>query len=510
MSDLASTITPLRKALITASVMGTTLVVALDATIANVALPHMQASLSAAPDQIVWVLTSYLIASAIMMPLSSWLASRFGRKLVMTLSVALFTVSSLACGMARSLEFMVLARVVQGVSGAGLIPLGQAVLLDINPREKQPAALAMAGVGAMLGPLLGPTLGGWLTDNYSWRWVFLINLPIGLAVTFMTALCHIEARDRNMPRFDMMGFVAVSLFIGTFQLMMDRGQQNDWFDSLEICIEAGIVALSFYLTVVHMLTRKDTFVRAEVFRDLNFTLGCLVSAVVGVVIFAAMPIQTIMTQTLLGYSPLKNGLVNLPRAIGTTMMLLAVTRLIGRIDARVLLMTGLACAIASFYVLSRLSLETDEMPVLLAGFLQGVAGGLMIAPLSALTFATLAPGYRNEGAAIYALTRNLGNAVGISVIQLITIRQSAQVASRLAEEVRPDVPGIGLARPEIDLTSTEGLLRASGELWRQATMVATVDAFWAAGLIAIATIPIVLLMRSPRFGKAEPLIDPGH
>jgi len=259
-----------------------------------------------------------------------------------------------------------------------------------------------------------------------------------------------------------------------------------------------------------MLTRRDTFVRADLFLDRNFALGCLVSAVIGVVMFAVMPIQNIMAQTLLGYSPLKNGLINLPRAVGTTITLLAVSRFIGRIDARVLLMIGLALSIASFFMFAGLSLETDEEPLLIAGFLQGAAGGLMIAPLSALTFATLSPGYRNEGAAIYALTRNLGNSMGISIFQLITIRQSAQVASRLAEGIRPDSPGFGFARPDLDFDNTQNLLRIGREMWRQAAMVASIDTYWMGGLLAIATIPVVLLMRNPRLGKAEPVIDPGH
>ena len=247
--------------------MLSTMIVALDGTIANVALPQMQSSLMAAPEQVVWVLTSYLIASAIMTPLASWLASRYGRKRVMLISAAWFTIASLACGLSVSLPMMVAARLVQGIAGAGLIPLGQATLLDIYPPEKQGQALAMAGLGAMLGPLSGPTLGGWLTDTLTWRWVFLVNLPIGILATGGILLAHIEARDKAIGRFDVFGFAAISVFLASFQLMMDRGQQLDWFESREIWIEAAGMGGCLWFTVVHMVTAKNTFGRAGILSD---------------------------------------------------------------------------------------------------------------------------------------------------------------------------------------------------------------------------------------------------
>ncbi|MEY4160078.1 MAG: hypothetical protein RLZZ136_699, partial [Pseudomonadota bacterium] len=465
MSQQTLKTTPIQKTLITGSVIVTTLVVALDASIANVAIPNMQASLSASPDQVMWVLTSYLISTAIMMPLASWLASRFGRKRVMVISIIGFTLASLACGMARSLEFMVFARIIQGVSGAGMIPLGQATLLDINPREKQPSAMALTGLGAMLGPLAGPTLGGWLTDNYSWRWVFLINIPIGLIAIIGILISHIETRDKSIGKFDAVGFASLSVFIGAFQLMIDRGLQKDWFESAEICLEAGIVALAFYLTLVHMLSRRDTFVRATLFTDRNFTIGCMISTLVGVIIFGSNPIQTIMTQNLLGYTPLQNGLVSMPRAIGTVLSLLVINRVITKVDARKLLSLGLILSVFSLGLYARLSLETDQTPILLAGFLQGLSAGMLIAPLSALTFSTLSPSFRNEGTAIYSLTRNLGNSLGISAIQIMSIHETSQVAARLSEGIRPDSPLLAFARPDIDWENNNSVAQISRELW---------------------------------------------
>ncbi len=502
---------PTRKAFITASVMITTLIVTIDMTITVVAVPKMMADLQAGPDQIAWVLTSYLIASAMMMPLSSWLASRFGRKRVMMISVVTFTLASLACGSARGIEFMVFARIVQGLGGAGLIPLGQATLLDINPPEKQPTAMAFAGLGAMIGPLVGPTLGGWLTDNYSWHWVFLINLPIGIIAT-VGMLSHMEVRERDLPPFDWIGFLSITIFVGCFQLLLDRGQQLDWFDSAEICIEAGIVALAFYVLMVHMFTQRDTFLRAELFADRNFAIGTLVSTVIGIVIFASSPMLVMYTENLLGYSAFKFGLVNMPRAIGTIVGLLIVTRLIRRVDARLLLLVGMVMSVIALLMLSRLNLETDEMPIMIAGAFQGFSGGMLISPLSALAFATLVPHFRNEGAAIFALVRNLGNSMGISAMQLISIQATAQVSARLKEGVRPDNPMLEWARPGMDFGEATTIARSSGEIWRQASMVATIDTFWMACLVAVMTIPVIFLMKGQKLGQstAAPALSADH
>ena len=511
MSDQTLFPTPARKALITISVMATTLIVTIDMTITVVAVPHMQAGLAASPDQVIWVLTSYLIASAIMMPLSSWLASRFGRKRVMMLSAIGFTVASAACGIASSVEFMVLARLVQGICGAGMIPLGQATLLDINPPEKQPKAMAMAGLGAMLGPLLGPTLGGWLTEDYSWRWVFLINIPIGLFAAFAVFTSHYEVKDKAIGKFDWIGFGALSLFVGGFQLMMDRGPSKDWFDSPEIWIECGISLTALYLTVVHMLTKRDTFVRASLFTDRNFALGCVVSAVIGIIVFASSPILTMMGQGLLGYTPFQFGLLNMPRAIGTIVGLLFVSRLMTLIDARMLLAAGLGCSVVALYMFSQLSLATDTMPIMVAGALQGISGGMLISPLTALAFSTLHSQFRNEAAALFALTRNVGNAIGISAIQVVLVHQTAQVAARLGEGLRPDNPTLQLARPDMDFDSAAALFKASGEVTRQAMMVSTVDTFWMGCLVAFCTFPVIFMMRKQKLGVAAPAAaDVGH
>lgn len=483
---------------ITGSVMLSTMIVALDGTIANVALPHMQSSLMAAPEQVVWVLTSYLMASAIMTPLASWLASRYGRKRVMLLSAAWFTIASLACGLAVSLPMMVIARIVQGIAGAGLIPLGQSTLLDIYPPEKQGQAMAMAGLGAMFGPLTGPTLGGFLTDAFTWRWVFLINIPIGVLATAGILFAHFEARDKEKRRFDLFGFAAFSVFLAAFQLMMDRGQQQDWFESREIWIEATVMMVCAYLTIVHMFTARNTFVRAEVFADRNFSLGSAISAVIGVVIFASVPLLTVMMQTLLGYTAFLTGLVSLPRGVGTILGLLAVTRLLGRVDARNLLLIGLAMCASGLYLFTTVTLETDQLPLMVGGFLQGAGGGLMIAPLSSLVFATMKPHLRNEGAALYALFRNMGNSIGISALQVYLLDTSALSASRMVEGVRPDNPVVEWAMPDMGFEMSGQVAAMTGEVWRQATMVATLQTLQIALMVTLASLPAVLLLRTKK------------
>lgn len=405
---------------------------------------------------------------------------------------------------------MVFARLVQGLSGAGLIPLGQATLLDINPPAKQGQAMAMAGLGAMLGPLAGPTLGGWLTDSFTWRWVFLINIPIGLVAFAGLGLSMLETRDKGLGRFDLFGFAAVSLFLGGLQLVFDRGSQLDWFDSTEICIEAALALSCGYLTLAHMFTARGTFVRAELFADRNFTIGCGISMVIGLVIFATVPLVTVMTQNLLGYTALQTGLVGMPRAIGTVTGLLVVGRLIGKVDARVLLTIGLGMIAVSLYLFSQITLETDRMPLLVAGGLQGMAGGLMIAPLSTLTFSTLSPGYRNEGTAIYALFRSIGNALGISVLQVLSTRNNAAVTSRLDEGVRPDNPVLQAAMPDFSFDALDALARMHGTIARQAAMVALVDTMWLSCLVALGTLPLVLLLRGMRPAPQVRPIDAGH
>lgn len=489
------------------SAMLASTMVAIDTTIANVALPHMQSTMSAGQEEIVWVLTSYLVAAAIATPLSGWLASRFGRKLMMLVSVGGFTAASLACGAANSLGMMVAARILQGVCGAGLVPLSQATMLDIYPPSQHAKAMAVFGLGAMLGPIIGPTLGGWITDTFTWRWVFFINLPFGLlAFLGMWLFERDDHGSRSPQRFDVFGFATVSIAIAAFQLMIDRGQQLDWFDSTEVCLEAGLCLLATWLAVVHMTTARNSFLKPQLFADRNFAVGCLLSATIGVVAFATIPLIVVMMQKTLGYSPLLTGLVGAPRGLGTLIAMLVVSRLIGRLDARMFLGVGLALTALGLLLYARIDLMVDQRALLLAGFVQGFGSGLMFVPLSTIVFSTLSPALRNEGTAMYNLMRNIGSSLGISFLQAELIRDAATTQSHLVEGVRPDAPVVAWRLPDFDLGTIGSVARINGEIMRQSGMIAYLEVYRLVAYIAIAMIPTILLLRrARRAAAAQPL-----
>lgn len=487
---------PTRRFLITVPSMLASTMVAVDITIANVALPHMQSSLQASSDQIVWVLTSYLIAAAIATPLSGWLAERLGRRQVMIFSVVGFTLASALCGAATGLTMIVLARALQGACGAALIPLSQALLLDINPPERLPRAMAVFSMGSMFGPIAGPTLGGWLTESFSWRWVFFVNVPFGMLALIGFLAAMPETRKAKTGRFDMFGFATVSIALASFQLMIDRGESQDWFESAEIQIYAAILALSVWLGTVHIMTARDTFLRPELFKDRNFAIGCFMRTLLGVVIFATIPLIVVMTQSLLGYSALRTGLVGIPRALGTIVAMLVAVRVAGKVDMRALLFAGLAISAISMFMYSRIDLSLDQDTLLVVGFVQGMAGGFVFMPLTVMVFATLSDKLRNEGAAMYSLTGNIGNAVGISLLQRELIHYTAESRAHLVDGVRPDNPVVQFGMPDLDFGSLGGLVQINGEISRQAAMVGNVEVYKLVFLITLVMLPFIFLMRT--------------
>ncbi|MFA7604310.1 MAG: DHA2 family efflux MFS transporter permease subunit [Novosphingobium sp.] len=497
---------PFSRFLITVPAMLASTMVAVDITIANVALPHMQSSLSASSDQIIWVLTSYLIAGAIATPLSGWLANRFGRKVVMAASVAGFTLASALCGAANDLSTILLARALQGASGASLIPLSQAILLDINPPERIGRAMALFSLGSMAGPIIGPSLGGWLTDTLSWRWVFFINVPIGVLSFFGMLAFLPETRLAPRSRFDMFGFLTVSTGLAALQLMLDRGEQLDWFESTEIQIYAVVLGMAIYLTAIHTLTARDTFLRPELFKDRNFAVGSLLRALLGIAVFATVPLIVVMTQSLLGYSAFRTGMVGMPRALGTIVSTLAIARIIGRVDSRMILLAGLALSAASMWLYARIDLYVDQDTLLFIGFVQGLGGGLVFMPLTVMVFATLSDKLRNEGAAMFALTGNIGNAIGISLLSRELTHATAASRAHLVEGIRPDNPIVQYGMPDFDVNAGDMLARINAEIGRQASMVGNVDIYYLVFLVSLAMMPLILLMRSPgRRARQEPL-----
>jgi DHA2 family multidrug resistance protein len=492
--------------IVTVGVMMAVLLQVLDTTIANVALPHMQASLSATQESINWVLTSYIVASAIALPISGWLADRVGRKRLLLVSVVGFTIASVLCAMATSLTEMVLFRAFQGVSGAFIVPLAQATLFDINPREKHGQAMALFGGGVMIGPILGPVLGGWLTDNYNWRWVFLVNLPVGLICTLvmMRFMPKTETHRRN---FDVFGFVLLALAIGGLQMFLDRGEQKDWFESWEIIIEAGLAIAAAWMFVVHIVTAKHPLFERSMFADRNFSTGLLFMAVTGVLLLAGLALLPPLLQNLYGYSVLQSGFLTAPRGVGTLISMLMAGRLVGKVDSRLLVGLGVTLMGISLWMMTGFALDQPSRPVIMSGVVQGLGLGLIFVPLQSLAFETLAPRMRTTAAALLNLSRNVGGSVGISVVSAQLVRMTqvahADIASQVTEQTIPTAssPMLQTIAPQGDVA----LAIMNAEVTRQAVFIAYLDDFKLMMIVTFAVLPLLLLMkRGQQVGSGGP------
>jgi DHA2 family multidrug resistance protein len=487
---------------ITVCVVLATLMQALDTTIANVALPYMQGSVSASQDEIGWVLTSYIVAAAIMTPTTGYLAGRFGLKRLFLVSVGGFTVASMLCGMAQTLTEIVLFRTLQGLFGAALVPLSQTVLLNINPRERQGSAIALWGVAVMAGPVLGPVLGGWLTANYSWRYVFYINLPIGiLCLLGMSAFLSETARNAT-AKLDWFGFGTLSLTLGALQIMIDRGEELDWFGSGEICIEAIVAASAFYLFLVHTFTAKEPFVRPSLFRDRNFTAGMLFVAIVGLTYYASLALQPPFLQDLMNYPVVTAGFVMGPRGIGTMGAMLVAGRLIGPVDIRLLLSFGLGLTAWSFYAMTGWTQDISQMTIISIGVIQGIGLGFLFVPLSVVTLSTLSPELRAEGAGLYSLSRNIGSSVGISVVNALLTRNTQANHADIVQHVTAvnrifDNPII--ARFWNPLTAG-GRAALDAMITQQAQIIAYIDDYKLLMLATIAVLPLLVVFRRASSG----------
>jgi DHA2 family multidrug resistance protein len=488
------------RAMITASLMLATFMQGVDTTIANVALPHMQGSFSCSQDQIAWAVTSYIVAAAIMTPLTGWLASRFGIKYVFLISVLGFTVASALCGAATSLLQIVLFRLLQGICGAALVPLSQSVLLHINPPERHAKAMAIWGMGVILGPIIGPALGGWLTDDYSWRWVFFINLPAGmLAATGIMIFIH-DTRPAQREGFDWFGFATLSLAIGAVQMLLDRGELKDWFGSSEIWVEAILAALCLYLFIVHTATAGDrSFLNRSLLRDSNCVAGTLLMFLVGVPLYGTMTLLPTMMQSLMNYPVITAGFVTAPRGIGTMLGMFIVTRLVGKVDVRLIIFTGMAITALALWQMTGFSLQMGVWPFITNGILQGFGLGFVFTQLSVATFSTLPRNLLTQGSAMFSLMRNIGGSVGISIVEALLVENTQVVHAQLAEHIRPDNPMAQapfLAAP-YSLTEIHGLAALNHEITRQAQMIAYIDDFHLMMIVIFVALPFLLLLRRP-------------
>ena len=490
----------LRRILITVCTMTATVMQALDTTIANVALPYMQGSLSASLDQINWVLTSYIVAAAIMTAPIGWLSDRFGRKKLFAICVGGFTFASLLCALAQNIEQIVLFRLMQGMAGAALVPLSQAVLLDAYSAEERGQAMAIWGVGVMLGPIMGPTLGAWLTDNYSWHWVFLINLPIGVITVLGMLLFMEETQKQGHLRFDWFGFIALAIGIGALQLLLDRGEQVGWFDSREIWIEAIVSATGFYYFFAHSLTTPEPFVRFEMFKDRNFVSGCLFMVVIGVVLFGTMALVTPFMQNLLGYPIQTAGYLLGSRGVGTLLTMMVAPRLMRMVQPRYLILCGLLLTGGTLYVMTGFSLDVTQRMIVATSVVQGIGLGLLFVPISTVAFATLPNHLRTGATAITTLTRNIGSSIGISMVIANLTSKTTEMHARLTEQVTPfnnalQMPDVAA---NLDVHADTGRALLDLIVTQQAAMLAYLNDFKLLMVLTLAVIPLILIIGTVR------------
>ncbi|NQW02016.1 MAG: DHA2 family efflux MFS transporter permease subunit [Rhodospirillales bacterium] len=489
-------LTPGQRTAILLTLTTVTMLYAMTVTIANVALPRMQGSLSATQDQIAWVVTFNIVATAAATPLAGWLAARMGRRHLMISAIVLFAIASLMCGTANSVEELVFYRIIQGASGAPLVPMSQAIVVDTYPKEQHGSATAFFGVGVMLGPIIAPTLGGYITEAYSWRWVFYMILPFTL-VSLLGVLAFI--RDRNKPskiRLDWTGFIALAVAIASFQLMLDRGERNDWFSSTEIILEAVVSTVALYIFVVHSLTADKPFLRPVMLTDRNYAIGLLIVLVFGMLNFTPITILPSLLQQLRGYPDSVIGWVLSARGIGTLLgfMIMAVA---GKIDPRYPLTLGFLLQVIAGYSMWQFDINLTIIDVVWTTFLQGLGVGLMWVPLSIITFSTLNPVYVPDGMALFHLLRNIGSSIHISLSIALVIHTTRVNYAIMTERVTPynrnfQIPSVaGIWNTE----SVQGLAAISKEISRQATMIGYLNSFAFFAATAVVAMPLVLLIK---------------
>ena len=479
--------------------MVATLMQALDNTIANVALPHMQGSLGASRDQITWVLTSYVIAAAIMTAPVGWFAARFGRKPFFIVCLVGFTITSMLCGVAQNLPQEVVFRFLQGCFGAALVPLSQAIMLDLYPIESRGTAMAIWATGVMIGPILGPTLGGYLTDSYNWRWVFFINVPFGIAAVAGLML-FLNERHRNATlRFDWMGFLALSAGLGALQLMLDRGFSKDWFSSPEIIIEAAIAGLGFYLFIVHMLTADKPFIPPRVFKDVGFLSGFATMFAVGVVLLGSSALLPPYLQNLGNYSVMQTGLLMTPRGIGAMLVMMVAGRLTRVIDPRLLMAVGVIAIAGAMWDMTQWTPEVSLMRLSVVTMIQGVGISFVFIPLQVVGFATLPANLRTDAAALYSLSRNIGSAIGVSATSTLLASSFQRIHAQFAEQVTPFNRALQSGAQGLFLgpTTPFGVQGIEAQIQYHAYVAAYANDFLLMFWTCLPLLPLLFFMRKP-------------
>ncbi|NEX63283.1 DHA2 family efflux MFS transporter permease subunit [Noviherbaspirillum galbum] len=485
---------------ITLAVMSATLIQVLDTTIVNVALPHMQGELGATSDQISWVLTSYLVSSAIFMPLTGYFSDVLGRKRYLLVCIAGFVAASALCGVAMNVGQIVAFRLLQGVFGAALVPLSQAIMGDAYPPDERGKAMAIWGLGVMVGPVLGPTLGGWLTEIASWRWTFYINVPVG-ALSWFLASQFVPETERRERRMDWTGLSLLAVGIAGLQYALDRGNQQDWFAGKDIVAATvlgagGTLAFAWYSLRYPGRALFDI----RIFKDRNFGMACLVMAALGLGMYGGMVIQPILLEGLLGYPIVTTGLVMAPRGIATAVSMMVVGRMVGRTDPRYLVATGMMLSAAGSWAMTRYSLDINTFWIIWPAMLQGLGLGLIFVPLSTVAYATLDRARMAEAAGLYSLVRTMGSAVGISVITTLLSRQSQVVWNELGGHVQRYNPALTEYLRSLHLSPTDpkAIALIAAQVAQQAEVTAMLDVFKLITWSFVLMLPLVLVLRRNR------------
>ncbi|SDO10105.1 MDR family MFS transporter [Afipia sp. GAS231] len=507
-----SAVPGLRRNMVTICAMTATIMQALDTTIANVALPYMQGTLSASQDQINWVLTSYIVAAAIMTAPVGWIANRFGRKNIFIVCSGGFTIASVLCGLAQDINQMVLFRLLQGVFGAALVPLSQAVMLDSYALHERAKAMSIWGMGVMMGPIMGPSLGAWLTETYSWHWVFFVNLPFGIFTVLGLMIFMDETKKDLNLRFDWFGFSALAIAIGSLQLALDRGEQLGWLESNEIIGEFIVSAIGFYYFFAHSFTTSKPFIQFALFRDKNFVGGCVFMAVMGLVLYSTMALSSPFLQNVIGYPIITAGVLLASRGCGTFVAMMLVGRVMRYVEARTLIITGLSLTAASLFQMTGWTDQTGVTDIVVVSIIQGFGFGLVFVPLSTVAFLTLPGHLRTDGTSMLTLMRNVASSIGISIVISQLTQGSTRVYAVLSEHVSPfnhamQMPNV---RGMIDLSTDAGRAMADAMVKIQAQIIAFSQDYQLVMIFILVSIPLTIMIGSTKATLRAQSAAPDH
>ena len=488
------------------TVMFGTFMEVLDTTVVNVSLPHVAGSMSASVDEATWVLTSYLVANAIILPITGWLSSRFGRKNLLMASVVGFTVSSFMCGLAPNLASLIVFRILQGASGGCLQPLSQAVLLEAFPPDQRGKAMGFWGLGIVVAPVLGPVLGGWLTDNYSWRWVFYINVPIGILTIIMTRMFIFDPPylKRSKGGVDYWGIGMLAVWIGALQVLLDKGQQEDWFSSSFIRWSVAITVIGLLAFLIREYTTGKPVVNLSVFRDPTFSAGVFLMTVVGFVLYGSLVLLPIWLQTLLGYPSLQAGIALAPRGLGSMIGMPLVGALLAKVDPRKMLAAGLLVGGFTLFQFSGLNLEAGYWDFFWPQFVQGFGLAMLFVPLTTITMSRISQQAMGNATSLFNLMRNIGGSIGIAMVTTWNFRFTQQYTSRLGEHVTQYNPPAARLMERLRAGGSDPVVSVFGMVQRQAAMLAFIEMFSVLAVVFLGIIPLILIMkRPPKGARAE-------